>query len=369
MMDSSRVLMPIRRQPWDWPTKNEYEEVTVREQSYLHGHYRNRYYKPDYDIYDPRYTAVRSSNWDAFRDPKKYWYTPYVHNRKKLAESVIEIFDHGKRLDIYSKVQEPWKSFSDKLYVPMRHYEYAGAVQLQHVVRYAMGCPIEQCATYTAFDKQGRSQWLTEWAITFPGNDSNSSLQEGRQLWLEHEGFKILREYMEQLLVTDDWAEDLVALNLIIEPFISRLIYGHLNTIAVQYGDVILPQLSLVCQGETTWEEQWTQKFVEFIVNDSAISRWEYLKALGYENWPGDYRWGKTLSDPRQTPEDPRSNREIVSEWINHWLPFAIKAMKSLQRLFNSSGIQINVQDSIDEVMNKTLLPFIKKLNLEGIKV
>lgn len=369
MVDSKRSLTPIRRQPWDWQTRNEYEEVTVREQPYLHGHYRNKYYKSDHDIYDPRYTAVRSSNWDAFRDSKKYWYTPYVHSRKKLADSVTEVFDRARRLGIYDTIREPWKSFSAQLYIPLRHYEYAGALQLQHVIRYAMGCPIEQCATYTAFDKQGRSQWLTEWGITFPGNETDTALQPSKQMWMEHESFRKLREYMEKLLVIEDWAEVIVASHLTIEPLLGRLVYGNLNSTALQYGDVIIPQLSLVCQDELMWEEQWTQKFIEFIVNDPVTNRWEYLQSLGYADWPGDYRWGNTLSDPRQTPEDPRSNREIVSEWMNQWLATAIAAIQPLQMLFDEHGIQYEVQDSIDSVIEETLIPFIKKMNLENVQV
>ena len=34
--------------------------------------------KSDFDIYDPRYTRVKSSDWEAFRDPKKFWYTPML---------------------------------------------------------------------------------------------------------------------------------------------------------------------------------------------------------------------------------------------------------------------------------------------------
>ena len=30
----------LRDQPWDYKTKNEYEDVTVRQQPYVHMHYR-----------------------------------------------------------------------------------------------------------------------------------------------------------------------------------------------------------------------------------------------------------------------------------------------------------------------------------------
>ncbi len=36
---SSKKLSEIR--PWDYKTKNEYEDVTVRQQPYVHTHYRH----------------------------------------------------------------------------------------------------------------------------------------------------------------------------------------------------------------------------------------------------------------------------------------------------------------------------------------
>ena len=36
---------------------------------------------------------------------------------------------------------------------------------MQHVIRYALGSAIEQCATYQAYDKTGRAQWISQWAM------------------------------------------------------------------------------------------------------------------------------------------------------------------------------------------------------------
>jgi len=50
----------LRDQPWDFKTKNEYEEVTLRQQPYVHMHYRNKFDERDYDNFDPRYTRLKS---------------------------------------------------------------------------------------------------------------------------------------------------------------------------------------------------------------------------------------------------------------------------------------------------------------------
>ncbi len=364
MDTASRTLPKIREHPWDWGTKNEYEEVTLREQPYLHGHYRNKYYKTEYDIYDPRYTAVRSSEWDAFRDPKKFWYTPYVYNRKKLSDQVEGIFNRGISLEVYSRTAPEWVGLSAALYIPMRHYEYAGALQLQHVVRYAMGCPIEQAATFTAFDKQGRAQWISLWGIEFPGTKTDTALEAGKRLWMDDESYRLIREYMEQLLITDDWAEVLFALHMAIEPLVSTLLYRDLNQLALSHGDIVLPELNLVSEEQVAWQDQWIQKFFEFIVLDPCMNRWDYLKVLGYENWPGDYRWGHTLTDPRETPEDPRTNAAIVQEWADHWLPKAMAAVLPLQNLFDRANVDFSVSDSVIRTWEQTIKPTMAKLGL-----
>ncbi|MCL6633419.1 MAG: toluene hydroxylase [Alicyclobacillus herbarius] len=359
-------LQPIRQQPWDWATKNEYEEVTLREQPYLHGHYRNKYYKSDYDIYDPRYTRVRVRDWEAFRDPKRLWYQTYVMTRRKMADDVESLFERASKLGGYEHVDPTWRDFSFAFYTPLRHYEYAGAVQLQHVVRYAMGCPIEQAATYTAFDKQGRAQWLSTWALEVASDDGLEVLRRGRELWLEDKAYNSLRSYMEHVLVTHDWVEVLVALHLAIGPILDRLLYGKLNAVALAHGDHVLAQLGLICSEQVSWQENWTKNLFRMIATDPTTSRWEYLKSLGYEDWPGDYRWGRTLTDPRLTPEETLTNAEILSEWAEKWVCRAIAAVKPLQGLFDCYGMTCNVESVIEQTLEQYILPTVQECKMHA---
>ncbi|MBE3552116.1 MAG: toluene hydroxylase [Kyrpidia tusciae] len=359
-----KTIEPIRKQPWDWLTKNEYEEVTVREQPYLHGHYRFKYGKTEYDIYDPRFTRIRVKDWDAFRDPKRLWYETYTLSRKKMAEDVEGVFDRAQKLGIYNWVSDSWKAFAKDFYTPLRHYEYAGAVQLQHVVRYAMGCPIEQTATYTAFDKQGRAQWLSVWALEVVGDEGLPALERGRDLWVNDKAYDGLRRYMEHVLVAEDWAEALVALHLTLGPLLDRILYQEMNEVALAHRDAVIPELALVCAEQVQWQEQWTETLFKMVAEDPTLSRWEYLKALGYENWPGDYRWGKTLSDPRLTPEEEKTNREILESWVNQWLPRAVEAVKSLQSLMDRHGIAFSVEQSVDRNLQENVYPRLQRMGI-----
>ena len=62
--------------------------------------------------------------------------------------------------------------------------------------------------------------------------------------------------------------------------------------------------LNLVIGKQLDWSRDWAASLLGMLAKDEATSRWDYLKALGYEEWEGDYRWGRILSDPRETPEE-----------------------------------------------------------------
>jgi phenol hydroxylase P1 protein len=353
----------IRKQPWDWKTKNEYEVVTVRQQPYLHGQYRHIFDDRDYDIYDPRYTRVKSSNWETFRDPKKFWYTTYIRDRKKMSEEVEALFQLSKNLQIIESLPEDWVNAVRDIYTPLRHLEYGENVQMQYVIRYALGTAIEQCATFQAYDKIGRAQWISTWAMNMQEHHGEF-LQHGKDVFTNDPAFDQLLQYVEEILVTNDWAEVLVAQNLTLDLLLGYVMYVHFTEKAKQVGDIHLASLNLQIEKQNKWHADWAFTLFHVLVTDEAKSRWDYLNALGYEEWPGDYRWGRTLSDPRQTPEETMSNVEIVQEWVDKWYPKAYKAVLALQPLFDKHHLGINLSDVLEQAESEVVEKRYQKLGI-----
>lgn len=353
----------IRDQAWDYKTKNEYEDVTVRQQPYVHMHYRHIFDERDFDIYDPRYTRLKSSDWEAFRDPKKFWYTTYVNNRKKMAEEVENGFAYADQLGVIKTLSPQWADALRDLYTPLRHLEYGENVQMQHVIRYALGTSIEQCATYQAYDKTGRAQWISQWAMNMQEHHGEF-LAHGKETLLNEPAFQPLRRYVEEILVTDDWAEVLVAENLTLDLLLGNLMYREFNQEAIKHGDTHLSILNLVIAKQLDWHRDWAFSLFKLLANDEAQSRWDYLKSLGYEEWEGDYRWGRTLSDPRETPEETLSNVEIIQEWVEKWYPKAFEAVLALAPLFEKHGISINLPETLKKIEEEAIIPIYQKYKL-----
>lgn len=352
-----------RNQSWDYKTKNEYEDVTVNLQSYVHMHYRHIYDERDFDIYDPRYTRLKSSDWEGFRDPKKFWYTTYVSNRKKLAEEVENGFSYADQLGIIENLSSQWVDALRDIYTPLRHLEYGENVQMQHVIRYALGTAIEQCATYQAYDKTGRAQWISTWAMNMEEHHGDF-LQHGKFVLLNEPAYQPLRRYVEEVLTTDDWAEVLIAENLTLDLLLGNLMYREFNKIAVKHGDTHLSILNLQIMKTADWHRDWALALFGQLAKDQAESRWDYLKAQGYEDWQGDYRWGLTLSDPRETPEETLTNIEIIQQWVDKWYPKAFEAVLALAPLFEKHGIDINLPYALKKIEEEIVVPAYKKYKL-----
>lgn len=353
----------VRKQSWDYKTKNEYEDVTLMQQPYVHMHYRHIFDERDYDIFDPRYTRVKLSDWEGFRDPKKFWYTTYVSNRKKLAEEVENGFAYAEELGTIESLSPKWANAVRDIYTPLRHLEYGQNVQMQHVIRYALGTAIEQCATYQAYDKTGRAQWISLWAINMEEHHGDF-LAHGKDVLLNEPAYQPLRRYVEEILVTDDWAEVLVAQNLTLDLLLGNLMYREFNKEAVKQGDTHLTILNLVITKTLDWHKEWAFALFGLLAKDEATSRWDYLKALGYEDWPGDYRWGRILSDPRETPEETLANIEIIQEWVEKWYPKAFEAVLALEPLFVKHGIELDLHATLRKIEAEVIAPIYQKHNL-----
>ncbi len=117
---------------------------------------------------------------------------------------------------------------------------------------------------------------------------------------MQDAAYQPLRKYVEEILITEDWAEVLIAENL----------------------------------------------------------------TLDYGNWPGDYLWGLILSDPRETPEETMSNAEIIGEWVNKWYPKAYEAFSSLSPIFEKHSLPIDLSASLKKIEEEIVILTFKKYNV-----
>jgi phenol hydroxylase P1 protein len=212
----------------------------------------NFHYRPTWaqgrELYDPRYTRLRLTDPYEFTDPRQLYYTPYVTSRSAFHEEFGKTLAYLEQRDLLARLPAGWRQLLETVVVPLRHYESGAQLVSVAGARFAYGTSVEQCCTFAAFDRIGNAQLLSRVGIAVGGGTANS-LAIAKQAWLEEPYLQPLRRYTERAMVTADWAEALVAVD-IADSLLYPLLYRRLDERALQSG---ANAYSLVAQHLGTW--------------------------------------------------------------------------------------------------------------------
>ena len=126
----------------------------------------------------------------------------------------------------------------------------------------------------------------------------------GKQHWLNDATYQPLRELVETLMATEDWAELAFAVNLVIDPIateigVSRLVRHH----APLHGDPITPAIILTTERDRRRNQAWTEELVRMTTAT-----------------------GISAAD---------ENRKVMQSWVERWKPRAIGAAKALAPVYD----------------------------------
>jgi toluene monooxygenase system protein E len=118
--------------------------------------------------------------------------------------------------------------------------------------------------------------------------------ESARQEWQKGEIWQPLRETVERCMVTYDWAEALVALNLCIKPVIDELFMVHLARAAKRHDDALLGQILGSLDEDCRWHREWTIALLETAIRENE------------------------------------ANREVIERWVRKWSAPALRAASAL---------------------------------------
>src|SRR6266704_5697323 len=163
-----------------------------------------------------------------------------------------------------------WTSFA--IPKPFRYPGHALMMIAAYVAQMAPGGRIVVAAMFQAGVEARRVERLAyrvrQVQLAFPGfaNDSKS-------LWENDPHWQPLRQFVERLLVTYDWGEAFVALNLVLKPMIDDLFLKRTSDLALGHDDHLLGQIFYSLNEDCQWHRQWTQALVQMAVEDTPANR------------------------------------------------------------------------------------------------
>jgi toluene monooxygenase system protein E len=224
-------------------------------------------------------------DWDRFRDPDQLTYRTYVK-----AQDENETFIDGLLSEFATlPTQDPSGSALALLqtcFAPTRYLAHGLQMISAYLQQLAPSSYIGNCAAFQTADHLRRIQRVAyrtrQLALAHPEIGFGTT---ERQIWEQHPQWQVMRRAVELLLVTFDWDDAFVGLNLVVKPLCDELTLRQLAFVARELGasfDALLAD-NLFLDAQRS--QRWSVALCRLITNAQAGNRAHLLTLL--RKWQG----------------------------------------------------------------------------------
>jgi toluene monooxygenase system protein E len=223
-------------------------------------------------------SALVLSGLESFRDARETTYASYVALAREKESFVDGLLRSADETDYDARLGKEWLE-SLARWLPVLLYPCHG---LQMVTAYvAHLAPVSEVVIALAFqqaDEIRRVHRLAQRVAMLqkvrPGFGADA-----RRLWQEAPEWQPLRRVIEELLVTYDWGEALVRLNLVVKPVFDAFFVERGSRLAEARQDPLLCRLLFSLQEDCRWHASVTDDLVRALLsagdaNDQTLCAW-----------------------------------------------------------------------------------------------
>jgi len=264
---------------------SRYLEGTVDVQPTENFHYHPTW-APDRDLYDARFSSLHLGDPYSFLDPRQYYYATWVAARAGLHEQFAQTLAYLDKRDLLVHLPAAWQAVLTRAVIPLRHYESGAQLLTVAGSRFAEGTSIEQCCSFAAFDRIGNAQMLSRVGLQL-GRGSSEVLAAAKAAWLDDDGLQPLRRLTEEMMITGDWAEGVMACDLV-DSLLYPLVYTGLDEVALLGGGGAWSLLGQHFAGWFADQRRWLDHLVTtWVADDEHGSANASVLAAIRDRWLG----------------------------------------------------------------------------------
>jgi toluene monooxygenase system protein E len=321
-------LLPQRRMP------NDYEIVTSKLLLNTGEGFTGKRFELDvplrqwYEQYQQGSPLVCSS-WEKFRDPRETTYTKYTELQMAKEIFVDGILEEIEATGYDRKLSASWRQLLSTVVAPFRYPGHALMMIAAYVAQMAPGGRIVVAAAFQAADEARRVERLAyrvrQIQLAFPGFADDSKCQ-----WEREPRWQPLRQFVERLLVTYDWGEAFIALNLVLKPMIDELFLEHTSDLALGQEDHLLGRIFYSLNEDCRWHRKWSQALIQTAIEDTA------------------------------------TNRDVIQTWIDKWYASGMNAVEAFSPLFEGkpAGAQAPSFHKVGSRIDASCAEWLRSMNL-----
>jgi hypothetical protein len=219
---------------------------------------------------------LRIQDWNAFRDPDQLTYRKYVTCQDKsetYLDAIVQEFDRIGRV-------ESGPDFLQYCLTPSRYPAHGLQMMTAYLQQLAPSSYVGNCAAFQAADQLRRVQ-----RVAYRTKQLDRAYPERlfgkteRTAWEQLPGWQGLRKAIERLLVTFDWDDVFVGLNLVVKPLADELTLRQFAVVArhlsAELDALVADNLFL----DAERSRRWTTAFTRFAISDDCANL-EHLQKL-----------------------------------------------------------------------------------------
>jgi Methane/Phenol/Toluene Hydroxylase len=227
--------------------------------------------------------GLSAPDWDAFRDPEQLTYRKYVKSQDDSETYVDGI------LREFAEVHAPrdLPAVADFLQIclaPTRYLVHGLQMMSAYLQQLAPSSYISNCSAFQTADQLRRVQRVAyrtrQLDLAYPARSFGKT---ERREWEERAEWQGMRKGIERLLITFDWDEAFVGLNLVVKPLTDEITLRQFAIVARELDTDLDALIADNLFLDAKRSRQWSAALCRFAIAASTRNR-EHLGAL-FAKW------------------------------------------------------------------------------------
>lgn len=268
--------------------------------------------------YPKEWTALKSSDWHLFLDPNEEWEQTIFRNAASMVRQVQASVQNAAAVGAFGNWSSSWTRLVEQHVGAWAHAEHGiGLYVYTPAQRDGPTNMINNALSVGATHKLRFAQDLILYNLELSEQIADFDGQAHMATWQTDPVWAGVRETVEQLTATRDWAEQFFATALVFEPLVGELFRSHfIMQVAAIHGDFTTPTVIGGGEADAAREQRGARHLFELLTADA---------------------------------EHGAENAEILAGWAAKWAPRCERAARLLQPIWSQIPEKtLRFEDSLD---------------------
>lgn len=223
-------------------------------------------------------SPLHIADWEAFTPPCVSTYASYVARQSEREAQLDKLFAEQHDRDYGAQFSAQWLRVLATFFAPQRYLVHGLQMQAAYVGHMAPSGRITIVALFQAANELRRIDRMADYLLLLR-QQVPDLVRSSTEQWQQAAPWQVVRRAVEQMLVTYDFGEAWVALNLVFKPHLDGLLLRDFAEQARHHQDALLQQCLQLWWQDSLWQQEWSAELQRLLeeqseANGAIISQW-----------------------------------------------------------------------------------------------